>query len=138
LRRSGRKRRKVNYSDTERRKKKQRDMSGKKGFFPKGQEIPRSLSMGTYEGAPIVEDAESVTSDASTTTPSTSGAGQTHTLDSLANMISQVVSQNHTIVQKFDAVQDQLSHHTNEIRRIDRRIEETERNMEERMCSLTS
>jgi hypothetical protein len=141
LRRSGRKRRKVNYSDTERRTKKKRDMSGKQGFFPRGTEIPRSPKpgasgedQGDFQGEMppyVLDEAEGEVG-----TPSQAEQPVVHTLDSLANMIATVVTQNNTIVQKFEGVQHHLAHHTREIRRLDNRIEESEKRVSERIESL--
>ena len=83
-------------------------------------------------GTPYVPDDQSV-SEASTPTP---GGEPVHTLDSLARMISTVVSQNHTIVQKFDGVHSTLAAHASEIKRIDRRIETGEKEMAQRMEEL--
>jgi hypothetical protein len=93
---------------------------------PQAEEEPDALT------TPFVQD-EGQESEASTPTVVEKPV---HTLDSLARMISTVVSQNHSIVQKFDGVHCTLRQHADDIRRMDQRIEEGEKKMTERMETL--
>ena len=136
LSRSGRKRKKVNYSNSGAAKYKKgamkdQDVRRPRGTVPRGNEIPRSPMSGRAQQG----EEEANMSNSSTSTASTT-VGAPHTLDSLAGMISTVVSQNHIIVQKFDGVEERLAQNALDIRKLDERFDKAESEFASRVDAI--